>query len=129
MRFSTVFSVLAFGVMALAAAVAPDVLVSRSNADISSTISALDKKCDAILPQFGWFTFSFERSSSADAQGYIEGSCMDPNCTQTLVLEIVAAVDVATAACLNLKGISNSILAKEIADVVIVSASRRPNLM
>ena len=53
MRFSTFFSVLACGAMALAAAVTPDVLVSRGNSDISNAISALDQKCDSILPQFG----------------------------------------------------------------------------
>lgn len=53
MRFSAVLSVLACGAMALAVAVAPDVLVGRANTDISTAISALDKRCDAILPQFG----------------------------------------------------------------------------
>ena len=53
MRFSTVFSVLACGAMTLAAAIAPDVLVSRANTDISAVISTLDKRCDTILPQFG----------------------------------------------------------------------------
>ena len=53
MRFSTVFSVLACGAMAMAAAVTPDVLVARSNADITSVISDLNGKCAAILPKFG----------------------------------------------------------------------------
>jgi len=53
MRFSTVFSVLACGAMALAAAVAPDALVSRSNSDILSVLDVLDSKCNSIYPKFG----------------------------------------------------------------------------
>ena len=53
MRFSTVFSVLACGAMAMAAAITPDVLVRRSNTDISNALTGLDQKCDAIFPKFG----------------------------------------------------------------------------
>ena len=53
MRFSTIFSALACGAMALAAAVSPDALVARSNKDISSVIGTLSDKCDEILPKFG----------------------------------------------------------------------------
>ena len=55
MRFSSVFSVLACGAMALAAAVSPNVLVSRSNAEISAVAFTLDAKLDTIFPPFGWF--------------------------------------------------------------------------
>lgn len=53
MRFFTLTSVLACAAMALAAAVIPDALVSRGNSDLSSTVSALDQKCDTILPKLG----------------------------------------------------------------------------
>ena len=53
MRFSTVFSVLACGAMAMAAAITPNVLVSRSNSDISSALTGLNQKCDTIFPKFG----------------------------------------------------------------------------
>jgi len=53
MRFSTIFSVLACGAMALAAAVAPDALVSRADTGISAVIGTLDTKCDSIISQFG----------------------------------------------------------------------------
>lgn len=53
MRFFTVFTVLACGAMALAAALTPDVIVSRSNNDLSNVIGALNQKCDSILPQLG----------------------------------------------------------------------------
>jgi len=53
MRFPIVFTVLACGVMALAAAVAPDALVSRSDSGISKVISTLDKTLNILLPKLG----------------------------------------------------------------------------
>ena len=52
MRLSTVFSVLTCGAMTLAAAVAPDALVSRSSG-ISKVIGILDTTLDTILPKLG----------------------------------------------------------------------------
>ena len=60
MRFSTVFSVLACGAMALAAAVSPAALVSRSNADISAALFTLDGVLDGIYPELGWSFVFFE---------------------------------------------------------------------
>lgn len=52
MRFSTTLSVLACGAMTLAAAITPDVLVSRSAA-ISDVIKTLDVTVTGVLPKFG----------------------------------------------------------------------------
>jgi len=99
MRFSTVFSVLACGAMAMAAAVSPAALVARSNNDIVKVIADLDVQVAVILPKFD--------------------SCHDSKCTEGLVLEVVAAVDVATAACVNLKGVADVDLAVKIAGIFI----------
>lgn len=51
---------------------------------------------------------------------------MDDKCTNALVLELVAAVDVATAACVNVKGFISLNLGQQIADVVAVSLDQPP---
>jgi len=120
MRFSTVFSVLACGAMALAAAVAPDALVSRANNEISEVLSALDNKCDSILPLFGQ-SFLPLSDKVWDTQPCPEDECKDSKCTESLVAEIVTAVEVATSACVELKGVLALSIAKHIVAIVIVS--------
>ena len=39
--------------MAMAAAVAPDVLAKRDNDEISAILTGLNSQCDTILPKFG----------------------------------------------------------------------------
>ena len=59
-------------------------------------------------------------------QPFPEDGCKDAKCTETIVLEIVAAVDDATHGCVGLTGVSGSSLAEEIADVVDVSLDLSP---
>ncbi|KAF9785146.1 hypothetical protein BJ322DRAFT_811805 [Thelephora terrestris] len=98
MRFSTVISVLACGAMAFAAALAPGVLVGRSSTGVSDAVSVLNHKCDSILPLFD--------------------TCNDAQCTDTIVLKLVAEVDVATAACVNLNEGISAPLVQGVAGVV-----------
>jgi len=62
MRFSTIFTVLTCGAMAMAAAI-PNALVARGTDDIVKVLVDLDVKLDVILPKFG--EFPFERSGFA----------------------------------------------------------------
>jgi len=66
-------------------------------------------------------SLALERSSPCDTQTCLKGTCKDSNCTEALVLDIVAVVDIATAACVDVKGVLSLSLAKQIADIVIVS--------
>lgn len=68
----------------------------------------------------------FERSSSRDAQPHPEDDCKDSKCTESLVLDIVAAVDAATVACVDLEEVLDSGLAEKIVGVVIVSLELLP---
>ena len=117
MRMSTVFSVLACGAMALAAVMAPDVLAKRDT-DISVIIGDLNDKCDSILPLFGWFHFPLD--TVRDAHPYIKDTCYDADCTESLVGEVVAAVEFATNECVGAVGVLDDVLAGVIAEVVIV---------
>ena len=72
-------------------------------------------------PQIRLVFLPLERLSSQDAESFPKDSCKDSTCTQGLVLEIVAAVDVATAACVDLKGFVGLGLASDIVDVIVVS--------
>jgi len=61
---------------------------------------------------------------------YREDGCnKDSKCTEGVVLEIVAAVEVATAACVDLKGLVSLSLATKIVGIITVSLDRRPNLI
>ena len=53
MRFSTVFSVLSCGAMAMAAVVSPAALVSRSNDQITTALSTCGTKLDAAFVKLG----------------------------------------------------------------------------
>ena len=53
MRFSTGFSVLACGAVALAAAVAPDTLVKRATSDVVANVNTLDTTLDATFAKLG----------------------------------------------------------------------------
>ena len=64
---------------------------------------------------------SLERSSPHNIQSHPTGTCKDAKCTDALVLDIVAAVDIAAAAFVDLEGVLSLSLAKQIADIVIVS--------
>jgi len=71
MRFSTIFTVLTAGAMAFASAV-PGVVVKRGITQYEDAFTTLHKKCDDIFPQFA--------------------DCHDDDCTNTIVLEIVAVI-------------------------------------
>ena len=58
MRFSTVFSVLSCGAMALAAAVSPAALVSRSNDEVAAVLNTCGTKLDAAFAKLGSFLSS-----------------------------------------------------------------------
>jgi hypothetical protein len=103
MRFFTIFTVLAAGVMAFAGAV-PEIVEKRSTTDVQNAFTTLNNQCDTILPKFG--------------------GCSDNDCTLSIVLELVAAINT----CKNtLGGVTGGIatpgLASVVAGVVIVSGS------
>jgi hypothetical protein len=106
MRFSTIFTVLAAGAMAFAGAV-PEIVAKRSNADIQNAFTDLSHKCDTIIPKFD--------------------NCWDDECSDAIVVELVAAVDVCTAALGGLHGgLATPALATVVAEVVTVSVGRFP---
>lgn len=70
-----------------------------------------------------------ECSGLRDAECYSEDNCRDDMCTETIVLNIAAAIDATTAACVDVKGMISPSLGNQIAGVVIVRPSYRPNLM
>ena len=70
--------------------------------------------------------FSSEKFSSRNAYSYIKDTCGEAKCTESLVLEVVAAVDVATKACVGAEAALSVELAKAIADVIVVSLIPSP---
>ena len=70
--------------------------------------------------------FCSEKSSSCDAYSYVEDTCGEAKCTESIVLEVVAAVDVATKACVGAEAALSVELAKAISDVIIVSLIPSP---
>ena len=72
-------------------------------------------------PQVRLVLLPFERLSLQDAESFPKDSCKDSTCTQGLVVELAAAIDVATAACVDLKGFIGLGLASDIVDVIVVS--------
>jgi len=98
MRFSTIFTVLAAGVMAFAGAV-PEIVAKRSNEDITGAFNTLRSQCNDIFPKFT--------------------NCDNDQCTKEITVEIVAAVNVCTATLNNHPGgIANLEVANLIVEVV-----------
>ena len=120
MRFSVVFSVLACGAMALAAAVAPDVLVKRDNTQISSVLTGLNSQCDTILVKFGQFPFILDVEFVLYSP-LLQDDCEDLVCTKEIVTEIVTVVKLAIKDVVGLVGVFDSAIVKLIADIVTVS--------
>ena len=101
MRFSTIFTVLATGVMAFAGAV-PEIVAKRSNTDITNAFHTLSNQCDTILPEFA--------------------HCGNDQCTKDITAKVVAAIDVCTATINSHPGgLANLAVAKVIVDVMAVS--------
>ena len=101
MRFSTIFTVLAAGVMAFAGAV-PEIVAKRSNNDIIGAFNTLSNQCDTILPQYA--------------------SCGNDQCTQAITAQLVAAINVCTST-LNSHpgGLANLAVANVVVDLIVVS--------
>ncbi|KAF9780331.1 hypothetical protein BJ322DRAFT_333992 [Thelephora terrestris] len=95
MRFSTIFTVLAAGAMAIAGAV-PEIVAKRSTNDIQSAFTTLSNKCDTILPKFT--------------------SCSDNDCTTTVVAELVVAIEACTAV---VKGCDGGVPSAALVEVVV----------
>ena len=53
MRFSTGFSVLACGAVALAATISPDVFATRATSDVVANVNTLDTTLDATFAKLG----------------------------------------------------------------------------
>ena len=105
MRFSTIFTVIAAGALALAGAV-PDMIEKRTG-DITSIFNTLNDQCNDILPQFG--------------------DCYDDDCTTSIVADLNVAIKACTS---SLGGISGLILLPPpglvslVANIVVVSSSK-----
>jgi len=98
MRFSTIFTVLAAGVMAFAGAV-PEIAAKRSTDDIIGAFHTLSGQCNDIFPKFA--------------------NCKNDECTKVITAEIVAAVNVCTDTLNNHPGgLSNPEVANVIVGVV-----------
>jgi len=106
MRFSTIFTVLATGAMALAAAV-PGIVEKRSVADIQNAFNTLSGAADTIIPKFD--------------------DCMDDTCSKEIVTELVGAIDTCTSTISGLTGgPATSDLGSLVANVVNVSNAKFP---
>ena len=106
MRFSTIFTVLAAGVVAFAGAV-PEIVAKRSNGDITQAFNTLSQQCDTIFPEFA--------------------TCGNDQCTKDITAKIVAAIDVCTGTINSHPGgLANLAVAKVIVDVMIVSVGEFP---
>jgi len=104
MRFSTIFTVLAAGVMAFAGAV-PEIVAKRSNGDITDAFNTLDSHCDSILPEFG--------------------SCGNDQCTNDITVKLTAAIDACTGAINNHPGgLANLAVANVIVKVITVRVGK-----
>ena len=56
-------------------------------------------------------------SSSPDTYLYLKDDCEDAGCTETLVLEVVAAIELATSECVGVEDEPSDPLAELIADI------------
>ena len=65
-------------------------------------------------------------SSSPDTYLYLKDDCEDAGCTETLVLEVVAAIELATSECVGVEDEPSDPLAELIADVIIVGLISSP---
>ena len=101
MRFSTIFAVLAAGVMAFAGAV-PEIVAKRSNDDIIGAFNTLSNKCDTIFPKFG--------------------TCGNDQCTKEITAELVAAINVCTGTISSHPGgLGNVAVANVVVAIIAVS--------
>ena len=76
MRFSTIFTVLAAGAMALAGAI-PEIVEKRSTG-VLDAFNTLNNQCNTIIPQLG--------------------TCTTNGCTSGVIVQLVAAINVCTTA-------------------------------
>lgn len=107
MRFSTILTVLAAGVMAFAGAV-PEIVTKRSATQMQNSWTALGDKCNNILPKLG--------------------NCGNDACTNSVSLELRAAIDECTSDMGGIVGgiIATPELAGVIARIISVSGDKLP---
>ena len=108
MRFSTIFAVLSASAMAFASVV-PEIVAKRSVTDVQKPFTDLSSKCDTIIPKFD--------------------SCNDDQCSDSIVNELVSAINDHTT---TLGGVTGgpgtSPVATSVSDVVTVSVGEDPGI-
>jgi len=106
MRFSTIFTVLAAGATAFAAAV-PGIAMKRSVTDIQNAFNTFSSAADTIIPKLD--------------------DCMDDTCSKNIVTELVQAISACNSTIGGLTGgPATPALTSLVANVVTVSNGKFP---